>query len=160
MKKMICAGLVVVAFIPSTILAQQHGDAWKQLQQLNGDPLEQVLSQFRSEKSGAVITRSVAESVVREMERNVRSDPRKSTTNYVGVLLRRFPVLHIIVTPVPPRDYTIKINGETQPVTDQSRYVVQNGMTIVTVQRVGIPPCTWREQVDTDKEISCALRRE
>ena len=35
-------------------------------------------------------------------------------------ILARYPTIHLVVQPVPPRDYSVKINGEDYPATESS----------------------------------------
>jgi hypothetical protein len=67
----------------------------------------------------------------------------------------RLPILHIVVTATPPHDYKIYINRVKQKVTEESKYAVARGMIDVSVERVGIPACTWSKEVEDDEEIDC-----
>jgi hypothetical protein len=62
----------------------------------------------------------------------------------IGSLLQKYPQVHLVVQPVPPRDYSVKINGSTYDATEPSLYGVAAGVTImVRVERSGKPPCEW-----------------
>jgi hypothetical protein len=62
----------------------------------------------------------------------------------IGRLLQKYPQIHLIVQPVPPRDYSVKVNGSTYEATERSLYGVPPGVTIVVrVERSGKPPCQW-----------------
>jgi hypothetical protein len=81
----------------------------------------------------------------------------RESSNVLVALLERFPILHVVVQPVPPRDYVIVINGERQVATEESKYAVERGRrTNVRVTRVGRPPCIWGPKlVEDDEEIQC-----
>jgi len=74
----------------------------------------------------------------------------------IGDLLQTFPQLHIVVQPVPPRDYSVKINGRTYAATEVALYgVVAGAIVMVRIERAGKPPCDWSGgQVQT---VSCTL---
>lgn len=65
-------------------------------------------------------------------------DPR-----HILEVLNKLPTIFVVVTPVPPRDYRISINGQDVQVTDKSEYGVPRGKVKVSVIRSGKPPCTW-----------------
>jgi hypothetical protein len=75
-------------------------------------------------------------------------------------LLEMYPKLHIVVQPIPPRDYSVKINGRIYQATETSLYGVSSSVVVtVRVERLGKPPCEWsgklpKGQVQT---IACTL---
>jgi hypothetical protein len=147
-----CAGILFV-FISSRVLAQ-------------GAAVQEGVRQFESQ-TGMIVTGSVVEALTRPRwyhycRRGEDCRPRyhQRTADDVFSMLEHYPVLHIVVTPIPPRDYRIYINGVRQLVTEQSEYVVRYGTIDVTVQRVGIPACTWSKEVEDDEEIDCVLSRD
>jgi hypothetical protein len=78
----------------------------------------------------------------------------------ISSLLQKYPKVHLIVNPVPPRDYSVKINGSTYEATEQSLYGVVSGtFTSIRVERLGKPPCLWAGVVSADDEvqIDCTL---
>jgi hypothetical protein len=78
----------------------------------------------------------------------------------IGSLLQKYPKVHLIVKPVPPRDYSVKINGSTYEATEPSLYGVLSGaFTTIRVERSGKPPCLWAGVVSADDEvqIDCTL---
>lgn len=78
----------------------------------------------------------------------------------VGEILQTYPQLHLVVQPVPPRDYSVTINGQTYDATDMGLYGVVPGATItVRVERPGKQPCDWSGQVmgGQVQTIACTL---
>jgi hypothetical protein len=76
---------------------------------------------------------------------------------HVFQLLQTYPKVHLVVQPVPPKDYTVKINGKLYGTMDE--YLVPTG-TLITfkVERAGKMPCDWSGQVVEDNmQIVCTL---
>jgi hypothetical protein len=71
--------------------------------------------------------------------------------------LHRFPVIHLVVFPVPPRDYNVYINGRNYPATERSLYAVLGGETEIQVDRVGKKRCSWKDRVVSDVTVRCDL---
>lgn len=69
--------------------------------------------------------------------------------------LRRLPTIVLTVSPSPPRDYRVEINGEECPATEQSQYKVAPGAIIVRVTRGGRPDCAWQGTVTADTIVKC-----
>jgi hypothetical protein len=71
--------------------------------------------------------------------------------------LERFPTIHLIVQPVPPRDYNVTINGEDCPTTERGLYKVPFGRVEVRVERTGKPSCLWNGQLvdGRTQEVAC-----
>jgi hypothetical protein len=77
----------------------------------------------------------------------------------VGSILERFPNIHLVVQPVPPRDYIVEINDERYPATESGLYGVAPGVVKVRVVRGTKPPCSWAGTVarGADQVVSCNL---
>jgi hypothetical protein len=71
--------------------------------------------------------------------------------------LERFPTVHLVVQPTPPRDFTVAINGEACPATERGLYKVPGGKVEVQVVRLGKPPCVWNGYLESGRmqEVSC-----
>jgi hypothetical protein len=78
----------------------------------------------------------------------------------IGQVLQKFPQIHIVVQPVPPRDYSVKINGRIYDATERALYGVAAGaIVMVRIERVGKPACDWSGRVSEDQvqTVTCAL---
>jgi hypothetical protein len=77
----------------------------------------------------------------------------------IGSFLERFPNIHLVVVPAPPRDYIVEINDEPYPATESGLYGVAPGAVKVRVVRGTMPPCSWAGTVarGPDQEVSCNL---
>lgn len=73
------------------------------------------------------------------------------------VVMRKLPVIHLVVSPVPPRDYTVVINGKQYEATEESKYGVQPGPVELAVQRESRPPCTHKLVVEKDQTVHCRM---
>jgi hypothetical protein len=73
--------------------------------------------------------------------------------------LRELATIRILVTPIPPRDYRVRINNENLEPTEYSKYAVAAGDVQVLVTRTGKPDCAWQQTVPkgAEREISCSL---
>jgi hypothetical protein len=71
--------------------------------------------------------------------------------------LERFPNIRLVVQPVPPRDYTVHINGQRYEATERGLYGVAPGRVGVRVIRETKPPCAWEGMVlrDSEQLVSC-----
>jgi hypothetical protein len=90
------------------------------------------------------------------------SDFLSSLVDYVkiGEFLQTYPRLHLVVQPVPPRDYSVKINGRTYQPTEAALYgVVAGAIVRVRIERAGKPPCEWTGTVSDGQvqNIPCTL---
>jgi hypothetical protein len=94
------------------------------------------------------------------------SDPRqhdflRGTTGVekISSLLTTYPTLHLVVQPVPPRDYSVKINGQAYSATEKALYGVAPGSVRVRIERDGKPPCEWSGMVSEGQAqtIACKL---
>jgi hypothetical protein len=76
-----------------------------------------------------------------------------------GSYIRRFPTIKISVTPAPPRDYSVMINGENCPATEKSEYKVMPGASTVRVMRPARPVCEWSGTLDEGaiQLVTCGL---
>jgi hypothetical protein len=74
-------------------------------------------------------------------------------------LFQKYATVHLSVSPIPPRDYKVIINGEDCPATEKSIYRVPPGVTTVNVTRVGKVPCAWAGAVlsGTEQTVECKL---
>lgn len=74
--------------------------------------------------------------------------------------LKRYPLIKVVVDPMPPRDYKVEINGKFYPATEQSLYGVPDGSVSVRVLRENKPPCIWNGIVEDGEDqtlVSCHL---
>src|SRR5262245_59999176 len=69
-----------------------------------------------------------AQQLTVDEEGNVRG-PTAPTGATAWTWMARFPTIYLIVQPIPPRDYSISINGENCPATERSLYKVPAGPT-------------------------------
>jgi hypothetical protein len=154
--------LFFLSFMTSTASAQQRTSA-----------LERTAKKWAKE-NGVILTSGAMESLKRELSRPAAKTAQRKfsregygygyrgdleSSNLVVAFLERFPILHVVVEPIPPRDYVILINGERQVATEESKYAVGRGKrTSVRVTRAGRPPCIWGPKlVEDDEEILCSL---
>jgi hypothetical protein len=86
-----------------------------------------------------------------------RSTSREELTRALSGWLERFPTIHLVVQPAPPRDYSVAINGEDCPATERGLYKVPFGSVEVRVVRTGRPPCVWSGKLvdGRTQEVSC-----
>jgi hypothetical protein len=70
-----------------------------------------------------------------------------------------YATIRLTVSPAPPRDYKVVINGEKCPTTERSTYLVPPGKVSVAVSRTGKRPCAWAGTVIVAKEqtVECRL---
>lgn len=70
-----------------------------------------------------------------------------------------YPVIKIVVTPVPPIDFNIAINGDMQTISDRNEYVVKPGHIVVRVTRSGKADCGWQGTLQPKErhELPCAM---
>jgi hypothetical protein len=70
-----------------------------------------------------------------------------------------FPMIHIVVQPSPPIDYSITINDENCPPSARHIYKVPIGITKVRVERAGRPPCLWDRNLMDGRvyDLQCSL---
>jgi hypothetical protein len=70
-----------------------------------------------------------------------------------------YATIRVIVSPAPPRDYKVTINGEHCPTTDKATYLVRPGKASVTVTLTGKPLCAWAGTVSvtTEQAVECSL---
>jgi hypothetical protein len=97
-----------------------------------------------------------AQQLTVDEEGNVRG-PTVPTGATAWTWMARFPTIHLIVQPIPPRDYSISINGEDCPATERSLYKVPVGPTTVRVERSGKAPCLWSGTMmdNRTQDVSC-----
>ncbi len=71
----------------------------------------------------------------------------------------KYATIHITVTPAPPLDYKIVINGERCQPTQASTYEVPLGKVVVSMTRSGKPPCAWAGAVSSGQlqDVACTL---
>ncbi len=70
-------------------------------------------------------------------------------------LLQKYPIISLVVRPVPPMDYIVRINGEAYPATSKSQYAVSPGHVALKIERSGQKPCEWNEDVDKNETVTC-----
>jgi hypothetical protein len=77
----------------------------------------------------------------------------------VGAYLERFSTIKLVVKPAPPRDYTVIINDETCPATEEGVYKVLPGSAKVNVSRTKKPRCNWQGSIGAGATqlIECSL---
>jgi hypothetical protein len=99
-------------------------------------------------QSGLVLTK--------EAVATVRASAQISDSEFRAVL-DRLPVIHLIVSPVPPRDYSVTINGTHYEATEESKYGVRPGPVELIVERGAIKPCLHKLVVHQDQTIRCDM---
>lgn len=70
-------------------------------------------------------------------------------------VLKTYPVISLVVKPVPPKDYIVQINGKPYPATDQSQYAVARGHVEVKVERPGAKLCEWDKDIEKNEIVTC-----
>ena len=82
-----------------------------------------------------------------------------SFTGFSFFLLQSYPTVHVVVDPVPPRDYKVSINGDDCPPTEKGVYKVPSGNVQVSVTRPNKTPCSWTGNLSDGREqlIQCSL---
>jgi hypothetical protein len=70
-------------------------------------------------------------------------------------VLISYPQIHVLVQPVPPRDYLVRVNGRTYASTEEGLYGVRaDELVMVRVERMGKPPCDWSGTVPSGQIMS------
>lgn len=94
-----------------------------------------------------------------DIDQNAFNNVRQLILGSLLTVLQQFAAVQLAVTPAPPRDYTVKINGEDVQATEQGLYRVSPGNVTVIVTRAAKRPCNWRGQIGAGKQqvVSCAL---
>lgn len=88
-------------------------------------------------------------------------DPKwVASRDSIPSILTRYPTVILAVQPVPPRDYSVRINGEELPVSEKAVYCVAPGSVTVRIERKGKPPCDWKGSVSEGQNqlILCTLK--
>lgn len=96
---------------------------------------------------------------------NVRSVPLTPNqdafidVDHLRPKIQTYPVVKLVVVPVPPRDYSIRINKREQSASEAASYRVPKGQVEVIVERAGKPPCVWKGPLlpGQVKTINCPL---
>jgi hypothetical protein len=78
-----------------------------------------------------------------------------STAEIVAVI-RRLPIIHLVVSPVPPRDYLVTINGTTYEPSEESKYGVRPGAVELKVTRAALE-CVRNLVITKDETVRCDL---
>jgi hypothetical protein len=81
-----------------------------------------------------------------------------ATASSSGGIIRRFPIIILAVTPVPPRDYRVRINGSEYEATEASKYGVMPGSVEIAIVRSGRPQCAFKLNVQSDLKLDCELK--
>jgi hypothetical protein len=83
----------------------------------------------------------------------------KETYTIAGyaALVRLLPVIHVVVSPVPPRDYVVDINGKEYPASVESKYGVRPGLVVLIVRRKSLKPCVHKIVVEKNETVRCKL---
>ncbi|MER9091520.1 hypothetical protein NKI34_10380 [Mesorhizobium sp. M0700] len=73
--------------------------------------------------------------------------------------LVEFPLVKVLVDPVPPVDYIVEINGERVQAREKGEYRVDIGETTVRVTRPPHPDCSWKGTLPAgaEQEVACKL---
>jgi hypothetical protein len=89
---------------------------------------------------------------------SMTNDPEFSKM-VLGMWLRQFPLLKVIVQPTPPKEFLLTINGEPCPATEKATYRVPRGAIRVRVWREGRPLCekTYNTVDRGEYLMECAL---
>ena len=102
-----------------------------------------------SNSTGIVVATPIAETIPNQAVLKTEIDLFK--------ILDELPVIHIIVTPTPPLDYVVQINGHRYDATERSEYGVERGRVTVVVYREGRQPCNWSGLVEQNQQVQCRL---
>jgi hypothetical protein len=80
-------------------------------------------------------------------------------TKQFALYLQKFGTIQIKVNPVPPRDYSVTINGESCPATEKGEYKVMPGNSTVKVTRPTKPSCDWSGSIAEGgvQLVACSL---
>ncbi len=71
--------------------------------------------------------------------------------------IQRLPIIEVIVSPVPPRDFVVQINGRDYPASEESKYGVRPGPVDLVVKRGAMPPCAHKLVVTKHTVVRCNL---
>ena len=71
----------------------------------------------------------------------------------INLYLEQFAVVQLNVQPVPPRDYSVFINGEPCPTTERALYKVPPGASTVSITRPPAPVCIWQGQIASRQTV-------
>ena len=88
-----------------------------------------------------------------------QSDPADRAAQSLGLWLEKFPTVQVIVTPKPPQDFQLTINGEACPSTEKALYRVPSGQIVVKVWRKGTTVCekTYTAAPGSVYEVACTF---
>jgi len=79
----------------------------------------------------------------------------------VAMQLRKLPRITVTVSPVPPRDYVIRINNQRNRARDRDAevFAVEPGLVAVQVSRKDKPDCTWKGNMalGDEHQLHCDL---
>jgi hypothetical protein len=100
-------------------------------------------------QSGLVLTN---EAVV-----TLRSSVDAGDLKLIAAMIGKLPVIHLVVSPVPPRDYAVTINGTRYQATEESKYGVQPGPVELKVERDARTPCVHKIVVRQDQTVRCDM---
>jgi hypothetical protein len=77
----------------------------------------------------------------------------------LNVYLQKFSTIKLNVEPVPPRDYSIVINGDNCRATEKGEYKVLPGVSTVQVTRPPKPSCEWSGSIaeGATQLVACKL---
>lgn len=145
--KLVKGGMAVL------ILASAIGRAWSQqpmtLQFQRNDSVGQQIF-IVGKKSGIILT----DDAISFVGTSVKTS---STTEYMAAIYR-LPTVHVIVSPVPPRDYVVGINGKDYEASEESKYGFSPGTRVeLIVKRGSMPPCVHKLVVTKDETVRCEL---
>jgi hypothetical protein len=90
-------------------------------------------------------TRDTAKQATTEMTLGHNQNPKEWETmaGWLSGFLWKLPTIVLHVQPIPPKNYQVRINGENCPLTDQAKYLVPPGATVVEVTFPGKKACKW-----------------
>lgn len=102
-------------------------------------------------KSGVVLTNEAISAV--------KDSVGTGNDEMLATMIGKFPVIHVIVSPVPPRDYTVVINGRRYEATEESKYGVRPGSVDLMVERGALRPCIHKLVVHQDRDVECEMKK-
>lgn len=94
----------------------------------------------------------------KEVSKIFDMDISNATASSTGGFVKRLPIILLAVSPVPPRDYRVRINGSEYEATEASKYGVMPGAVDIVVVRSGRPQCVFKLNVENDTKIDCELK--
>jgi len=149
--------------LPALLVMMIVEPACAQLFGSSSETVEEEIASW-SEQKGVVVAEDVRLAVVRKVKekrekmKSIRPPAADYSHHYrhrygygygygwgggpnAWFLLDKLPILHFVVQPVPPRDYSVKIKDHNYGAIE--KICVNTGSISVRIERAGKPTCDW-----------------